>query len=265
MFTVHKPTNRPPTRHRVKRRHPLAGILRNQWIKRQFPLCKFAWFLSVLIVMVLPAKAGDVASSQVREEQALAARLVNDPGQHRSRFELTRDPILTHVARSRAADMAKRRYFSHVDPDGNGPNYLARAAGYSLPAAWGTNRRGNYVESIGAGYRTAEEAWQGWMKSSPHRTHLLATQSFYRNQTNFGIGCCYDSSSPYGRYWVIITAPPPSDRAVAAAQPNSHSNVLKIGVAVPAWTIPGTVVSPVRFRPKNPRASAPRPAATFSH
>ncbi len=241
----------------AKEQSDTTTIRSNGAIGRDIPI------LSVLIVSILLAQLAGSALSLTPEEQALAARLVNDPGQHRNRFELTRDPILTAVARSRAIDMAKRRYFSHVNPDGNGPNYLARAAGYPLPSGWGTSRAGNYVESIGAGYRTAEEAWQGWMKSSPHRTHLLATQSFYRNQTNVGIGYCYDPASPYQRYWVILTAPPPADRAVAAARPTSHANVVQIGVEVPAWRIPGKVVSQADFRPPHSSLSAPRPTATF--
>ncbi|MEO6787438.1 MAG: CAP domain-containing protein [Chthoniobacteraceae bacterium] len=143
------------------------------------------------------------------EEQHLASRLTGDQGQRRDRSRMHLDPILTAVARARAEDMAHRRYFSHVNPDGLGPNFLVRAAGYALPSAWG-GRSGNFIESIGAGYATAEAAWEGWMHSSSHRTHLLASSSFYRDQTNFGIGTYTDPSSPYRRYWVIITAPPSS-------------------------------------------------------
>ena len=48
------------------------------------------------------------------------------------------------------------------------------------------------------------------MNSPSHRTHLLASSSFYRDQVNFGIGSYSDPSSPFRRYWVVITAPPVS-------------------------------------------------------
>lgn len=142
------------------------------------------------------------------EELKLAKLLAGDPGQQRDRDRMTLDPILTAVARARAADMAKRRYFSHTDPDGYGPNSMARAGGYALPSSWGGGRSGNFIESIGAGHATPAAAWEGWMRSSAHRTHLLARSSFYRDQTNFGVGYYSDPASPFGRYWVVITAPP---------------------------------------------------------
>jgi uncharacterized protein YkwD len=61
------------------------------------------------------------------DEQQLALRLTGDRGQHRDRARMRPDPILTSVARARAEDMAHRRYFSHVNPDGLGPNFLVRA------------------------------------------------------------------------------------------------------------------------------------------
>jgi len=149
------------------------------------------------------------AAPLATEEQQLASLLVSDRGQRRERNRMTPDPILSAVARARAEDMAKRRYFSHVNPEGVGPNALVRAAGYALPAAW-PGRSENFIESIGAGYATAEAAWDGWMHSAAHRTHLLASSAFYRDQTKFGIGSYADPASPFRRYWVVITAPPSS-------------------------------------------------------
>ncbi len=164
------------------------------------------WLIAACLIALTSAAA---AFPLAGEEQELANRLVRDRGQHRDKSRMALDPILTAVARARAQDMATRRYFSHTNPDGYGPNALVRAAGYELPVAW-NGRSANFIESIGAGYATAEAAWDGWMHSSSHRTHLLASTSFYRGQTNFGIGSYSDPSSPFRRYWVIITAPPAS-------------------------------------------------------
>lgn len=168
------------------------------------------------------------------EEQQLAARLTSADGQRRDRARMHADPILTAVARARAEDMAKRRYVAHVNPDGIGPNFLVRSAGYSLPVSWG-GRSANFIESIGAGYANAELAWQGWMNSSSHRTHLLASSSFFRDQTNFGVGSYTDPSSPFRRYWVIITAPPAS-RSETAYLSRRSAKPARVAVAMPIFS-----------------------------
>lgn len=215
---------------------PGAIRQRSRFGRQSFPMWRLPWIVPVLAAAILLAQTAGFAVTLTPEEQALARRMSGTRGQHRSRWQLSVDPVLTAVARARAADMAKRRYFSHVNPDGNGPNHLMRAAGYPLPAFWGTDRTRNSVESIGAGHNSADEAWQAWMHSDSHRTHLLATQPFFRNQTKVGIGYYHDESSPYRRYWVIITAPPARGRVATAELPKSRSGAVRIAVVVPAWT-----------------------------
>lgn len=132
--------------------------------------------------------------------------LKNDRRQKRA--SVTCHPLLLKLARARAKDMAVRRYFSHTNPDGYGPNYLLQQLGYKLPEWWGKGKAANYIESISAGRSTAQAAYTGWMNSTGHRTHVLAQKNFYANQTNVAIGHYYDSSTKYGHYWVFISAPP---------------------------------------------------------
>jgi hypothetical protein len=139
------------------------------------------------------------------QELAIAQLMLTDPGQQRSNPIC--DPILAQVARARARDMALRGYFSHTNPDGEGPNLLAREAGYALPEWYGSNQDANNIESIGGGYSSPEAAWQGWLGSPTHRTHVLATQEFYAQQEAYGVGYYYDPNSPFGYYWVFISAP----------------------------------------------------------
>jgi uncharacterized protein YkwD len=129
-----------------------------------------------------------------------------------ARAQLVCDPILAQVARARAADMAQRAYFSHVNPDGYGPNYLVKQAGYVLPDWYNPAPSANNIESIAAGYTTVAEAWSGWMSSEGHSRHLLASHDgspldFYRQQEAFGIGYWYSPDAPYRHYYVVLTAP----------------------------------------------------------
>ncbi len=227
----------------------------------QRPLFRFLRISSLLriLAMLLLCSAHPAAADMTSDEQQLAARLVGDRGQRRDRSRMHADPILTAVARARAEDMARRRYFSHVNPDGLGPNYLVRSAGYELPSSW-SGRSGNFIETIGAGYATADQAWEGWMRSSAHRTHLLASSSFYRDQTNFGIGSYSDPSSPYRRYWVIITAPPASQGGAFVSR-RSASPVRIIAGLLPILSDVDPDEGPVMDLEPEPRLGAPRPAA----
>jgi uncharacterized protein YkwD len=138
------------------------------------------------------------------QEQQIAALMASDPGQQRS--SLTCHPILAQVARERAQDMVDRHYFDHTNPDGFGPNYLVRQAGYVLPSFYGTAPAANNIESIAAGNPTASLTWAQWMSSPRHRSHLLGTAPFWAEQIEYGIG--YANGGIYGHYWVVITAKP---------------------------------------------------------
>jgi uncharacterized protein YkwD len=161
---------------------------------------------SLTPVAYLPFVAAYPTCALSAEEQALAGYMVEHPEQQRA--SLTCHPILARVARERAEDMARRHYFSHINPDGFGPNYLVRQAGYVLPSYYSTEPTANNIESIAGGYSTAEAAWQCWMGSEPHREQLLGLSSFFADQVEYGVGYAYDPTSPYRHYWVVITAKP---------------------------------------------------------
>ena len=140
-----------------------------------------------------------------KQEEEIASLARNHPGQGRPTMDC--HPILAQVARERALDMGVRDYFSHVNPDGYGPNYLVRQAGYRLPSWWKTDPELNYIESIAGGYPTAGEAWNAWLGSPAHRRHVLGEIDFFAEQTNYGIGYAFVLGSEYGHYWVFISAP----------------------------------------------------------
>ncbi len=152
----------------------------------------------------LPLVARGNACGFNAAEERIAQLMSSSPEQQRP--SVTCNATLAQVARERAGDMARRGYFSHVNPDGFGPNYLVTQAGYVLPAYYDPAPTGNSIESIAAGYGTPDAAWQGWMQSSFHRTHLLGLSAFFAEQIEYGIGYAYDPASPDDHYWVVITA-----------------------------------------------------------
>lgn len=154
--------------------------------------------------------AGTVAAANVTcdlnaEETAILQLMKADPNQGRD--EVRCNPVLAEVARERAKDMATRRYFDHVNPDGHGPNYIVLQAGYHLPDWYDHSDRANNIESIGGGFKDAGAMWQAWLGSEYHRVHVLATVSFYADQEEVGVGYYSDENSPYGKYWVVLSAP----------------------------------------------------------
>ena len=161
---------------------------------------------SLAPVAYLPFAATSSTCALSPEEQEIALYMVEHPNQERA--SLTCDPILAQVARERAEDMARRHYFGHINPDGFGPNYLVRQAGYVLPTYYGTEPPAHNIESIAGGFPTAQAAWQCWMGSEPHREQLLGLSSFFADQVEYGVGYTYDPTSPYLHYWVVITAKP---------------------------------------------------------
>lgn len=126
------------------------------------------------------------------------------------------DELLHFLARRKAEDMAKRAYFSHVDPDGIGPDMVARWAGYRHP--YGSSLTGNSIESIGVRHQNNISAttaagivFSAWMDSPGHKTHLLGLQAGFAMQTRYGVGYAYAARGPLNysaHYFVFVSAPP---------------------------------------------------------
>jgi uncharacterized protein YkwD len=170
----------------------------------------------IFVPMIVTQGAGPGGSSGEptdcglsEEELEVAQMFEADPNQERDKPVC--NTLLAEIARARARDMALRDYFSHTNPDGDGPNLIAREAGYPLPDWYSNEQNANNIESIGAGYQSANEAWQGWLNSSSHRTHVLGSQSFYAGQDAYGVGHYFDPNSTWGHYWVFLSAPVPEE------------------------------------------------------
>lgn len=141
-------------------------------------------------------------------ERTIAERMLAHPEQ--SHPVLRCDPLLERFARDRARDMGTRAYFSHITPEGLGPNVLVRQAGYPLWSGYSNANSANSIEIMyaGGGSRppNPDDPWTWWLNSSTHRSFLLGTQAFNREQDEYGIGAVTVPGSPSGHYWIAIFA-----------------------------------------------------------
>jgi uncharacterized protein YkwD len=154
------------------------------------------------VITPMPS-ASDSGSAGERKIAALARG-----HSQQKRTSLIWDKRLTQAARARAKDMGTRGFFSHVDPDGHGPNWHITKTGYRLPIKWTAFKGANQVESILAGHESPDAAFKMWMGSPKHVSHILALNHFYADQTRIGVGYAYVPNSPYKHYWVFLSAPP---------------------------------------------------------
>jgi len=98
---------------------------------------------------------------------------------------------LHKAAYDHSADMLARDFFSHTNPDGEGPGERLAEVGY-VWSWWG--------ENIAAGYPSPEDVMAGWMGSEGHRANILNC-----NFTEIGVGYVYSASDGgtlrYYHYW----------------------------------------------------------------
>lgn len=119
------------------------------------------------------------------------------------------DERLADIAHSRVMSQARDGWSGHVDPQGRGPNAYCRMVGYQLPDWYLQDNDANNIESIAdSGDGSVEGVWDSWLGSTGHRMHILATDSFYKAQTQVGIAYYYLATSKHLHYWCILSAPP---------------------------------------------------------
>src|SRR5262249_47305269 len=130
------------------------------------------------------------------------------------------DDQLAKLARAHSEDMAKRKYFKHVTPEGLTPMKRAEAAGYNVCQLMGENIYQNnlYSRVIKEKKRTtydwnsmdqiASTTVKGWMQSEGHRENLLESK-----YTKEGIGVAIDETDD-GKVYIT--------QVVCGAEPRSQ-------------------------------------------
>jgi uncharacterized protein YkwD len=113
--------------------------------------------------------------------EAALVEMTNDIRRRNGLPVLLEDGICRDAARGHSADMLKRNYFSHTDPEG-------RTLKERLPANLATRRWGENIWT-GSGYDPrqvhylAQVIMVGWMNSPGHRENILAP-----GYTHLGVG-----------------------------------------------------------------------------
>ena len=121
------------------------------------------------------------------------------------------DPTLMKVAYKRAADMAEKNYFDHVNKEGFGVNWLMQAEGYELNDRWTQKKDFNSFESISGGFATGIEHINNLIldkgQDPPgHRQHLLGMNDFWGKCVDVGAALVHNPKSKYKYYFVILIA-----------------------------------------------------------
>lgn len=105
---------------------------------------------------------------------------------------LSVDARLDVAAQQHSADMVRRGFFAHQNPDGAQVWDRALAAGYPYRKV---------AENIAAGQRDAAEVVHGWMNSPGHRANILDGEL-----TQIGVGLA--PGGPYGTTWTQVFGTP---------------------------------------------------------
>jgi uncharacterized protein YkwD len=190
---------------------PFAGSLKKGVLPKKIDSNKEATFTSD----EADAKQSIPYLNQIRSNPSgFSAQLGVDLSAMKANKALTWNDTLAKVALAKAMDMAKRNYFAHVDPDGNGINIKIENGGYTLLPDWYSDRSKNYFESIGAGYDNCKDAIDKLIidagtPSLGHRLHLLGQGTFWNNCYDIGIGevkVTTPNTATYTSYYSFVIA-----------------------------------------------------------
>lgn len=96
---------------------------------------------------------------------------------------------LVNVAQGHSADMARRDFCSHTNPDGLRAKDRLENAGIQL----------RYAETVACGTVTPEQTAQGWLSSPAHKAALLDP-----NMTHIGVGFDFNPYTYQWYYWTVI-------------------------------------------------------------
>jgi len=121
-------------------------------------------------------------------QEAKMLSLVNALRAESNLAPLRMSKMLGATARHKSLDMANRDYFAHTNPDGITASQLRKDHGYVFNTVSG--------ENIAAGNDTADETFEQWKNSPPHKENML--NSSYKM---LGVGYAFNANAHYDYYW----------------------------------------------------------------
>lgn len=167
----------------LKLKHNLVPSSENNFHPRFFQAEILAIFLTLAILLQVFVFTGVgsriIASFPSFSNLAavLPAILAAETNEYRVENAVTplqENVLLSEAATLKAQDMAKRGYFSHIDPDGDKPWKWISKTGYQYTYA-GENLAIDFIDS--------KDVTDAWIASRTHRSNLVNS-----NFTQFGIG-----------------------------------------------------------------------------
>ncbi len=161
--------------------------------------------MGLAVVLILQRQGGPPV--RIPDLERRVHELTNKQREKNKAGVLRLDEELSRIARGHSADMARRRFFAHVNPDGKDATARGKRAGYVCRKVDGTSFTEGLAENIyqGSLYSSiritgtsqaydwysfddlAEEPVKGWMNSPGHRRNILD-----RNFGGEGIGIAID-------------------------------------------------------------------------
>ncbi len=100
---------------------------------------------------------------------------------------------LQNSTTTHARNEADLNFYSHTGLNGSTPESRGKAAGYV----------GGVGENIHVQVQTIEQAFTGWVNSPHHCVNLMLD-----DYQEFAVSCADNSTSQYGRYWVMALGVP---------------------------------------------------------
>jgi stress response protein SCP2 len=136
--------------------------------------------------------AGQMAAGQMAGPAAEVVAVTNAERRRHGLAPFTVDARLGAAAQLHTADMLRRAFFDHQNPDGEQVWDRARTVGYPYRKV---------AENIAAGQRTAAEVVAGWMDSPGHRRNILDAELHQ-------IGVGHATGGTYGVLWTQVFGTP---------------------------------------------------------
>lgn len=161
--------------------------------------------MRILLALILATALQRTAQPEIRipDLERRVHDLINKERTKKKETALRFDEALARIARAHSADMAKRKFFSHVNPEKRNATDRGKLAGYICRKVYGGGYTEGLAENIYQGTlysririsgnersyewyspeQIAEEAVDGWMHSEGHKKNILG-----KNYDRAGIG-----------------------------------------------------------------------------